>query len=501
MILSKFLDKTLEAAKKSALQIAKGDYSQLKAIFPDDQDDRSNKHLMNGRPHKGNRGSSESVAAGKDPEPGVVFERSATSSSATNEKATTNKLDKRLKSIRKYAAQQTDEGIDAVSQTNAQTEEEPPSTKKEPARSAPPSATQLYNRKAIRKKKPSSNHDNLPGKGSTAPDASHSTNESSNSQNGHEPLFDKFMPPVDKDGISSIAGSTDVGKERVTANSKDLHKRLDRLESLMHLALSTSDGDVVSHPLFHRLVHKGVSKRLIRSWFEELTKQGLHPEKQSELFSSKLLQLIDELLQESQADAPAKTMLFTGRAGSGKTHVITKLLSLPDFLKNKKVAVAFFHPDTGQPGTNYSILEPFCKDHDINFYSFQTADGIEELQDDWPTFDHFLIDTPALDRGSDTLIEAINLLKKKLGKQSDYEIHYLVNTAVNGTAFNDPLAHAIDADHIVLTHIDQSLKWGKAVQLLTNSRYKLRYISSGPSMTDELLPFIPLKFARKLLRA
>jgi signal recognition particle GTPase len=76
-----------------------------------------------------------------------------------------------------------------------------------------------------------------------------------------------------------------------------------------------------------------------------------------------------------------------------------------------------------------------------------------------------------------------------------------VNTSISGTAFNDPLAKDIEADHIALTHIDQSLKWGKTVQLLANTDYKLRYISSGPSILSDLLPFKPEKFARKLLRA
>ena len=500
MILNKFIDKTFKAAKQSALQIYGDDYSNLKDMMP--KEEESNKEDTSDKREKQQSESAKKQhVTKKKANEGVVFERSTQAKPAKEDSSNNNELDKKLESIRKYAAQQTNRNTKkSIDKSDASADAEPPVTeKKKEATSGHQSINNVYSRKDIRQQLSDSGKKNSKDESNKQEfDTVTLNNMEPSSENEQEPLYDKFVEEL-PNGVSPVADTQEEQTEE--NNSDDIHKRLDRLESLMHLALSTPETAYSEHPLFHKLLHKGVSQKLIREWFESIIEQGIQPAQQPKLFHSKLLQRIEELLQQSKAGIPNKSMLFSGRSGAGKTHLIMKLASLPNFWTDKGIAIAFFAPADGSTKNKYSILEPFCHDQDIDFYQIQSIEEAKAVIPTWKNYDHVLIDTPSLEMNGESLIEGIKTLQKELKKEFKTETHYLVNTAVNGTAFNDPLAKSIEADHIALTHIDQSLKWGKTVQLLANTDYNLRYISSGPSITGNLLPFDPQKFARKLLRA
>lgn len=477
MMLTEFLDKTLEAARQSAQQIYGDDLTELKTIFSEEELTGE----TNGNGPKNPMGGSSSKTEKKD---GVIFERSGNKQAAKHT-GPKPELSKKLDSIRKYAAQQSDENVTAFNKQKSTSEA---NSKKEAKRQG----NQLYNRSAIRKQATAQH-----SKDNTL-DELELNNMSPEAKSKKIPLYDRFVENL-PDGISQSSDAVDSKPEDIV--SKTLEKRLDRLESLIHLALSSPDTAFSQHPLFHKLLHKGVSQKLIKDWFSNIAEQKIHPEQQPELFKTKLEQQICEELNGSTASAAVKFMLFTGRSGSGKTHLAMKLASLPAFMKDRKIAIATFLPESINPQKRYSILKPFCGDLAIDFYALSSAKEADTYSSDWDTYDHVLIDTPALEMDGPRQTENLKELKNRLHSQADTETHYLINTALNGTAFNDPLAKDIEADHIALTHIDQSLKWGKTIQLLANTNYKLRYISSGPAVTGDLLPFDPQKLARKLLRA
>lgn len=478
MILTDFLDQTLEAAKQSAQQIYGDDLSVLRTIFTEEG-------LTEDRDQQQPRKSIDDNSSEADKKGGVVFERSD-NGNQNKETGSNQQLSKKLNSIRQYAAQQSDEEVAAFNKYNKQ--QAPTPDKKETN-----SKNQLYSRSDIRQK-------------TTAQDAPDNVVEESEQSSGNQeteygkiPLYDHFVENL-PDGVAKVSGATDTSQKEQTLGDT-LEQRLDRMESLIHLALSSPDTAFSQHPLFHKLLHKGVSQKMIKDWFSNIAQQQIHPEQQPELFESKLEQQIFDQLKLSTADSPAKHLLFTGRSGAGKTHLIMKLASLPGFMRDQKIGVAAFLPENIDPQKKYSILEPFCRDSNIDFYPLPTAQQADKCSKQWSTYDHILIDTPALEMCGPQQVEQLKELKNRVYAQAESETHYLINTALNGTAFNDPLAQEIEADHIALTHIDQSLKWGKTVQLLANTDYKLRYICSGPSVTDDLLPFNPQKYARKLLRA
>ncbi|PAU94607.1 hypothetical protein CK503_07380 [Aliifodinibius salipaludis] len=499
MILSKFIDKTFKAAKESALQIYGDDYSNLKDVVPGKEEDDGN-NASDKRKKKQSKSENKKRPVTQKATRGVVFERSA-GAKPDNKDSSNKKLEKKLESIRKYAAQQTKENTrESFNKADATTDAKPAiTTNKKNSTSEQQSINDVYSRKDIRNRTSAVKRRNSQKE---TPKQEFETVTLNNMEPPSESdlLYDKFVEEL-PNGVSPVAHSKEEQTDAKNSDDDAIHKRLDRLESLIHLALSTPDTAYSEHPLFHKLLHKGVSQKLIRGWFEHIIEQGIQPAQQPQLFYSKLLQHIDELLQQSKAGNPKRIMLFAGRSGSGKTHLIMKLASLPLFAANKQIAIASFAPTNGSTKNRYSILAPFCNDQGIDFYHIESTEQVKAVAPKWKNYDHVLIDTPSLEMEGQSLIEDIASLKNEFYNKMGIETHYLVNTAVNGTAFNDPLAKDIEADHIALSHIDQSLKWGKTVQLLANTDYKLRYISSGPSIMSDLLPFKPEKFARKLLRA
>lgn len=496
MILNEFIDKTFKAAKQSALQIYGDDFTKIKDMMAEDEENDENHSSEDKQKKHKAKSPNKNQTTKQKSSSGVVFERSA-KTKPSKKNSSTKKLDEKLDSIRKYAAQQTRRNATkSIDKMDGSDDATPPITEnKQKSASKQPSINKVYSRKDIRQQ---TSDDQKNKSTSQEFDSVTLNNMEPSSQNEQEPLYDKFVEEL-PNGVSPVADTQE--KQTEENNSDDIHKRLDRLESLMHLALSTPDTAYAEHPLFHKLLHKGVSQKLIRKWFESVIEQGIQPTQQPKLFHSKLLQRIDELLTQSKAGIPAKGMLFAGRSGSGKTHLIMKLASMTELVNDKEITIVSFAPAEGSTKNKYSILEPYCNDQGIDFYQIQRTDQAKAVIPKWKHYDHILIDTPSLEMEGESLIESITTFIKELNKEFKTETHYLVNTAVNGTAFNDPLAKDIQADHIALTHIDQALKWGKTVQLLANTDYKLRYISSGPTITKNILPFNPEKFARKLLRA
>ena len=496
MRFSKFIDKTLEAAKQSALQMAGDDYAELRNGISQDNENNNEQAFSDGQHQKESEASTKQKSADST-QKGVVFER--TESTGQDSENKRNSFDKKLESIRKYADQQTGGHSNNLDRKDSAVDANPTATNQNSSRGSTETVTEMYSRKDLQ------NDENTERQSSTADstgkvsDASYANmNNNGISGNNQTELHDRLVEDLPS-GVSRVSAESSETTQENNADTR-IHKRLKRLESLMNMALSTPGHAFSTHPLFLKLLHKGVSERLVTKWFDKITQKNIYPDQQPELFNSKLLQIIKDLLEQSKAQGSSNILLFTGRSGVGKTHLVMKLAIQPGFLTDKELAIASLLPDDGRLGNRYSILKPFCDDHDIDFYCINTPSDIKRYDKQWSDYDHILVDTPGIKTSSSSLISCIQHLKKNLVQQSDLDTHYLVNTAVNGSAFDDQLAQAIGADHITLTHIDQSLKWGKTIQLAANTDYKLRFMSSGSSITGGLLPFVPKKFAKKLLR-
>lgn len=491
MILKKFIGKTIEAAKKSAQQMYGDDLLITGSVPARDGKQAgitiavSEKHEKNG---KSNLSSSNSKA-GKTPINGVHFE----SSEHTKQIGTRyepSPVSPNLRALRRYA-EQLDRGNSYQEiEKNIHTDLSAAKISKNEAGISDNSkqkngisANQMYSRANIR----------------------HSEKEikqpenSVSSKNGRSLLaqFDQSRPKFIESAPSAV--STERREKReVTA----LHKRFDKIEALLDSALISSNINYVSHTAFQQLIHAGISTTVVSGWFSDVVKQGIDPFEQTETFMSKLSAIIREALTFPVSKDVKKYQLFSGPSGSGKTQLIMKLMMHPDFMQNKKTAVAVFLPREKQNQHYYTILEPFCRDHDIPYFGISGGDEVTTLQKQWDEFEHILIDTPSISIQQEGSFREYWKIRQVFASLTPLEVHYVVNASLNRFYFRDSSAihHPLHPDYIAITHLDEVSQWGPMIPFLKEMACGVRYISSGNSVPDSLSEFNPAWFAQRVLQ-
>lgn len=296
------------------------------------------------------------------------------------------------------------------------------------------------------------------------------------------------------------AGETDI--TRPVREISALHKRFDKMEALLDAALISSNLDYASHPSFQQLVQTGIKPSVIARWFRKIIEDGIDPDNEPEQFISQLSRIIRNALKGSSPGTVEKFILFTGPSGSGKTHLIMKLLLHPDYLSNKQVAVISLQPEARNKQPYYTILEPFCQDHNIPCYTIKNTRDIGLYMKEWTKYDHVLIDSPSISIEKEHSFRQYWNLRQTLVSLTPLEVHYVVNASLNRFYFRDSanVHHPLQPDYIAITHLDEVSQWGPIIPFLEEMGCGARYISVGPAIPDGLTDFSPAWFARQILQ-
>ncbi len=313
-------------------------------------------------------------------------------------------------------------------------------------------------------------------------------------------MFDQSGPKIKKPTVSSE--TADPGSRYHEREMKALHKRFDKIEALLDSNLILSNIEYISHPAFQQLVKTGISISVVSGWFSRIIKEGIDPEGQSKLFMSKLSEIIKEVLSVDSSAEPLKYQLFTGPSGSGKTELIMKLLLHPEYLEDQKTAVISVIPNPDSQKHYYTILKPFCSDHDISYYEISAGLEVNQYLQEWAQFDTILIDSPSLQIEKEESFRQYWKIRQLLAPLTPLEVHYVVNVSKNRHYFHSSSAihHPLQPDYIALTHLDEITQWGAVIPFFQDMEASTRYISTGKHIPDSLETFKPAWFAQKLLQ-
>jgi flagellar biosynthesis GTPase FlhF len=276
-----------------------------------------------------------------------------------------------------------------------------------------------------------------------------------------------------------------------------LHKRFEKLEALLDANLATADLDLVAHPSFQQLVKAGVRPAVINRWFRQITGEGIDPEEQPEQFMNELSVIIRTALNRKPAGSPGRVQLFAGASGAGKTHMIMKLAARSS-RDGHQTAVVSVEPDLADDQYYYSILELFCKDHQIAFYRVNADAAYESMAAELDTFDAVLIDTPPLSMRSDKAYRALY----KQRKRWPAEIHYIANAGHGPHALEmvSRAHHTLQPDVVCITHMDEIDQWGPLIPFLSEMGSSCRWLGTGPSLYNGLTAYSPAFVAQKILQ-
>lgn len=491
MILKNIFGKTLEAAKKTAYQMYGEDILILEASEATSAGKKAKVTIFSDRETKAEQQPKSSSSGGsmplKDQNGGVQFERSG----HTISQAPAVKESPGLLTLRKYATEQIlkeKKNQQTTTETTDSTENNqflPP----EEENSENSSGT-VYRRSTVR------NY-------SRQPKNAEKPSEIPTPQTGIPKPEGKFIThfKASKPSKKPTAYAENAAPRADKRAIKALHKRFDKLEALLDSALISANLDYASHPAFQQLVQTGISTGTVARWFGDIIKTGTDPFDQPEMFMAKLSSILRTSLGTTVVKEPEKFMLFAGSSGSGKTSLIMKLCLHPEMMLNKKVAVISVHP---QPDDTpyYTILEPFCKDHDIPYYEIRKGLDINEHLDEWKEFEHVLIDTPTLLTESEESFREYWKIRQVLTPLTPLEVHFVVNAASSSFYFKTSTAkqHPIQPDYLAITHLDEVQQWGPLIPFIKEMECNARYITLGTALPTSLQEFDPKWFAQRVLQ-
>lgn len=478
MILKNIFGKTIEAAKKTALQMYGDDFLILESSEGDGAQKQAKITIFKDSAREQEK-ASEKAAPGKQhavapAQKGVEFVRTSASNS-------------RLDSLRKYAAEQMLVEKDP-SPARLFDEEQGDKGNFVPVQEEK-TAGSTYTRRVVarplRKKIRTAEPPDSEVLKEERPFITH-FKRSQQDQQEHTPE----AVPVKQ---------TSARQEQVQI--KALHKRFDKLEALLDSALMSANLDYASHPAFQQLVKTGINTTTVAGWFSDIINEGIDPFEQNDEFMGRLAGIIRTSLGEAPAKEAQKFMLFAGPAGAGKTNLIMKLCRHHDFFLDKPVAVVSIQPQQNQSFAYYSILEPFCSDYEIPFYKIKRGMEVTQLLSEWQEFDHVLIDTPALGIEQDNSFKEFWKIRQILSPLAPLEVHYVINAASNRFYFRNSSAvhHPVQPDYVAITHLDEISQWGPVIPFLSKMGCSARYLSMGQSPAG-LSEFNPQWFAQQVIQ-
>lgn len=507
MIFKKIFGKTLDAAKKSAQQMYGDNYK----VYDENQsEDEAGITVVvdKKKPGKENRGEAE------EERDGVRFDRSD-----LPEGIDESKIAPQLEALRKIAEEQNRKKEEAQTSQKRKNQQfrqvltKPNQTGGKQSSlfgsSEKPLAT--YSRKSVKAAAfATGNSDDPEQETGKAPAANRRSRlQPDPDQSGGSLLnqFDQTGPRLKKPVVKPkpVEEKSEPAVPKVSrAQERDiaaLHKRFDRLESLIAEQLVSPNVSFVSHPAFQQLIRAGISVSVVTRWFSTIINEGIDPYDQSKRFMARLSEILKEVLSVESSAEPMKYQLFTGPGGSGKTHMIMKLLLHDDFLKEKRCAVISLRPaDDKEP--YYTILKPFCNDHKIPFFEVSKGVEITTQIEEWSEFEYVLIDTPSLQMEQEHSFREYWKIRQMMAPLTPLEVHFVVNASRSKYYFrsNTSAHHPLQPDYIALTHLDEIEKPGALIPFLDEMDANVRYVSTGVDIPASIETFKPVRFAQKLLQ-
>lgn len=504
MILKKFLGKTIEAAKKTAQQMYGDDFVVL-----DSSDSDGKSQITVAVDKKETESDQRRLHRDTLQDNGVLFERTGESPKPSAKK--TNGVSSNLEKLRQYAENNELSGGKNIGNNTSDSTGEKTSFKKTAFSptgqngSADQNKSTIYSRASAR---PSTSFTPTPPAAKSSdrsgdmntPDTDTAAKTPETTRSEKPDLLSRFDKAGPKIHRTSNVPSSAPRKERreITA----LHKRFDKLEALLDSSLISSNLDYASHPAFQQLVQTGISTSIVAGWFSEIIKEGIDPYDQTEMFMSKLSGIIRDAIRCETDRKTQKYLLFTGPAGAGKTNMIMKLTQHPDFMKHKKIAVVSLAPQMASGVPYYTILQPFCEDHNLPFYSIKTGVDVTEVQEEWEAYDHVLIDSPSISTQQENSFRQYWKIRQVLASLKPLEVHYVVNASLNKFYFKESSAinHPLHPDYIAVTHLDEVSQWGPIIPFMKEIGCPARFVSNGDTLPDSIHKFDPTWFAQNVLK-
>ncbi len=296
-----------------------------------------------------------------------------------------------------------------------------------------------------------------------------------------------------------------VGSRELTRNIEELleqrlgtlHERLEGIERRFE-GHPASAGKWLRHPLFNRLMDRGLTPQTVIDLFHSVTGHD-EIEDDGALYWA-LVRSMRDMLQTSAPVQPLGQQVFLGLSGSGKTSLITRLATQRTFYGRRRCGVIIISPPSsdGLPRVDET---GYYRSAGLPVQNVSKIEDMEPALRRLHGFDHILIDTPAVPFRPRPMRDTLAGLRPFIDQLIPAQVFYVLDATRALDELDPELLRRMPVapDAIALTHMDETSKTGRVFDWLRRAELPVNLASSSSAMDGGLTTFSPAEFAEQLL--
>ncbi len=306
---------------------------------------------------------------------------------------------------------------------------------------------------------------------------------------------------------SSLAQRAETGTERRAQYELEVIKDEVRglRQSLAELSLNLKYSKMPALPpelskAYTRLEESGMEER----WVQDLIGQALVELAANELVSTPDIDryLMAQVSGVFAAPAPTRSALrgpvslaFVGPAGSGKTTMLMKLATHPQYFGKRQVGIITC--DSRRLAAIEQI-RTFARLSGISLEVVYNAEQMSAARGRLSSMEVILVDTPGCNPKDEKSLERLHELMEKADCN---EIHLVISatTRDRGLLLTCERYRAIPYSHLIFTHTDETTQYGAIANVVRQVSKPISFIGSGPTIPEDMERPKPQQFAQWIL--
>jgi flagellar biosynthesis protein FlhF len=308
---------------------------------------------------------------------------------------------------------------------------------------------------------------------------------------------------------SSLAQREENGPERRAHYELEVIKDEVRSlrESLAEISLNLKYSKMPVLPpelskAYTRLEESGMEER----WVQDLVGQALVELAANELVSTPDIDryLAAQVSGVFTAPVPTRStprgpvsLAFVGPAGSGKTTMLMKLATHPQYYGKRQVGVITC--DSRRLAAIEQI-RTFARLSGISLEVVYNAEQMSAARHRLRSKEVILVDTPGCNPRDEKSIERLHELMEKA---DCHEIHLVISAATRDRELmlTCEKYRAIPYSHLIFTHTDETTQYGAMANIVRQVSKPISFIGSGPTIPEDMERPEPQRIAKWILES
>lgn len=280
-----------------------------------------------------------------------------------------------------------------------------------------------------------------------------------------------------------------------------LHERLDRIERTFGDAVIGSSFQWAVQPLFAELLRLGFSAPTVSRLFSAVARTGLAPDTDEEALRWAVARELRNMLDLTAPKVSNSTQLFIGPSGSGKTSLLLKLARHTSFFGRRRTTAIIIAPENA---AETSYLNPVELYRRFGIPS-QTVAGEADMGSALERAQHFdqvLIDTPSMPVQEAQARKMLLRIKRLTDPLAPLQVHLTFNATRALDEFSEAYVRSlpIQPDTVALTHLDETLGWGRVAEWMIKLKLPVQFAGTGPNVPEGVTAFSPTWFIEQMMQ-